>query len=161
MSLARIDYRSGYSVGVGGVVLFADKVLLVRAAAGVRAGEWAIPGGYVEPGETIEAAVRREILEETGAAAEPAGIIAVRHRVLPGENSAYFVFLMRASGEATHPDGVEVDEARYFTLPEAQALAGLNALSRLLVVPVLEGKTTLLSFQPHPQFPRDEYMLFL
>lgn len=41
-------------------------VLLVRRARAPQAGRWSVPGGHVEPGETPEAAVVRELLEETG-----------------------------------------------------------------------------------------------
>jgi 8-oxo-dGTP diphosphatase len=54
-------------VAVGAVVLDpTERVLLVRRAKPPRAGAWTLPGGHVEPGETLEAAVVREVLEETG-----------------------------------------------------------------------------------------------
>jgi 8-oxo-dGTP diphosphatase len=53
-------------VGVGGVVIDRDRALLVRRAREPALGEWTIPGGLLEVGETLTAAVEREILEETG-----------------------------------------------------------------------------------------------
>ena len=53
-------------VGVGAVVVDDDRVLLVRRAHQPLKGEWSLPGGAVELGETLEAAVAREVLEETG-----------------------------------------------------------------------------------------------
>ncbi len=53
-------------VGVGAVVFRDGAVLLVRRGHAPRAGEWAIPGGKVRPGETLQAAAEREIREETG-----------------------------------------------------------------------------------------------
>ncbi len=52
-------------VGVGGIVLRDGKVLLVRRANPPYAGQWAIPGGKVQAGETLAEAVVREIFEET------------------------------------------------------------------------------------------------
>ena len=155
------NYRSGYSLGVGGVVLCGDKALLVRAATGRRRGEWMIPGGFVEPGETIDVAVRREVREETGVEAEIEGIVAVRNRLSDGENSAYFIFQLRAESETARPDEVEVDRARYFTLAEMERLPRLNALSKLVVAQALLGDTTILNLHPHPTIPADEYTLYL
>ncbi len=154
-------YLRGYSIGVGGVVVSGDKVLLVRSALDATSDEWMIPGGFVERDETIETAVCREVQEETGVRAEVDGLIAVRSRVSKRENSAYFVFLMRASGEETHPDGVEVAEARYFTLAELSELPRLRVLSRMVATRVLEGAANRLTFHAHPDFPAQEFMLYL
>ena len=53
-------------VGVGVVVLRDEAVLLVRRAKPPLAGQWSLPGGMQELGETLEEAARREVLEETG-----------------------------------------------------------------------------------------------
>lgn len=53
-------------VGVGGVVVRDGCVLLVKRAAEPLAGQWSLPGGAVEVGETLEEAVMRELREETG-----------------------------------------------------------------------------------------------
>jgi len=53
-------------VGVGAVVIRDGKVLLVERGRAPGKGLWAIPGGSVELGETLQAAAEREILEETG-----------------------------------------------------------------------------------------------
>ncbi len=52
-------------LGVGGVVIRDGRVLLVRRAKPPLLGQWSIPGGAVEPGESLAAAVRRELQEET------------------------------------------------------------------------------------------------
>ena len=53
-------------VGVGGVVIDGGRALLVRRAREPALGEWTIPGGVLEVGETLFAAVERELREETG-----------------------------------------------------------------------------------------------
>ena len=52
-------------VAVGAVVRRGDDVLLIRRARGTAVGQWSIPGGRVEFGEGLKAAVAREVQEET------------------------------------------------------------------------------------------------
>lgn len=53
-------------VGVGAVVFHNNKVLLIKRRHPPCQDEWAIPGGKIKPGETLQQAAEREILEETG-----------------------------------------------------------------------------------------------
>jgi 8-oxo-dGTP diphosphatase len=53
-------------VAVGAVCSHADSLLLVRRGRGPAAGEWSVPGGRLEWGETLHEAVVRETFEETG-----------------------------------------------------------------------------------------------
>src|SRR5882724_117236 len=53
-------------VAVGAVVRRGDEILLIRRGRGAAVAEWAIPGGRVEFGEGLKAAVAREVREETG-----------------------------------------------------------------------------------------------
>ncbi len=58
-------------VGIGVVLLKPGAVLLVRRARAPSLGQWALPGGAQELGETAEAAARRELREESGLEAGP------------------------------------------------------------------------------------------
>jgi ADP-ribose pyrophosphatase YjhB (NUDIX family) len=62
----------------------AGRVLLVRRSHAPEAGRWALPGGKVEPGETLADAVIREVVEETGLAVRPGREAGVVRRRAPG-----------------------------------------------------------------------------
>jgi ADP-ribose pyrophosphatase YjhB (NUDIX family) len=66
---------------VGGVILQGQQVLLVRRAREPLRGQWSLPGGLVEAGETLAAAVRREIAEETGLRVRVERIVEVLDRI--------------------------------------------------------------------------------
>jgi ADP-ribose pyrophosphatase YjhB (NUDIX family) len=53
-------------VGCGAAILRDGKLLLIRRSKAPEAGCWGLPGGKIDPFETVQAAVRREILEELG-----------------------------------------------------------------------------------------------
>jgi len=68
-------------VGVGGVVVADGKALIVKRAHAPRKGEWSLPGGRVELGETLVDATRREIREETGLDVDVGPIVEVFDRI--------------------------------------------------------------------------------
>jgi 8-oxo-dGTP diphosphatase len=68
-------------VGVGAVVLEGDRVLLVKRGQAPLKGHWSLPGGAVEIGETLEQAIAREVLEETGITIEVGPIVEVLDRI--------------------------------------------------------------------------------
>jgi ADP-ribose pyrophosphatase YjhB (NUDIX family) len=154
-------YRRGYSIGAGAVVLYGDKILLVRLGYGSSREQWSLPGGYVEPDETIDVTIRREVLEETGVNAEVEGLIGVRSRVLSAENSLYLIFLLRATTEEAQPDGAEVIDARFFSLEEALTLPDLTPMTLLIVARAAKGELRLLQSMQVPSYPTNEFILFI
>jgi mutator protein MutT len=80
------EYPDRPIVGVGGVIVDNGKVLLVRRRHEPLKGHWSLPGGMVEIGETLEAALTRELLEETGLAVDVGPVIEVFDRITPDED---------------------------------------------------------------------------
>jgi 8-oxo-dGTP diphosphatase len=70
-------------VGVGGVVIDDGRALLIRRGGPPAQGEWSIPGGLLETGETIEQGIVRELAEETGLDVRVVELIEVLERIFP------------------------------------------------------------------------------
>jgi mutator protein MutT len=82
-------------VGVGGVVVDQARVLIVKRAHEPRKGEWSLPGGIVELGETLIDALKRELREETGLEVDVGDVVEVFDRVhrLDGRIQYHFVIV--------------------------------------------------------------------
>jgi len=72
----RREYPQAPIVGVGAVVIQDGRVLLVRRANEPNRGQWSIPGGTVELGETLAQAATREVWEECRVRVEPGDVVA-------------------------------------------------------------------------------------
>jgi 8-oxo-dGTP diphosphatase len=81
----RRKYPDRPYVGVGAVIVQEGKVLLVRRKHEPLAGRWSLPGGAVEVGETLEACLVREMLEETGLEVSVGPVIEVIDRITRDE----------------------------------------------------------------------------
>lgn len=131
-SQRRAIYPDCPRVAVGAVVFKENKILLVRRGCAPSKGLWAIPGGSMELGETLQAAAEREIFEETGIlirAGEPVFTFDVIDRDDKGRIRFHYVIVdMTAEyiGGTLQP-GDDAAEARWVSAP---ALADLNVSSR-------------------------------
>jgi len=77
------EYPERPLVGVGGVVIEGGRALLVRRGTEPLRGEWSIPGGLLECGETLAAGVARELQEETGLTVRVVELIEALDRIFP------------------------------------------------------------------------------
>ncbi|MBI3404169.1 MAG: NUDIX domain-containing protein [Acidobacteria bacterium] len=79
------EYPDQPVVGVGGVVIHGGRALLIRRGGPPLEGQWSIPGGTLELGETLTVGVARELLEETGVRVRVLDLIEVFERIFPGD----------------------------------------------------------------------------
>lgn len=122
------EYPDSPLVGVGAIIIEDDRVLLVKRGHPPLAGEWSIPGGVLEVGETLREAAVREAMEETGLEVEPSDLLGVYDRILrdADERTLYHYVLIdflcrRISGEPQAAG--DADEVRWFSQADVDRLA--------------------------------------
>jgi 8-oxo-dGTP diphosphatase len=81
------EYPDHPVVGVGGVVILDGRALLIRRGSEPLKGQWSIPGGTLELGETLQDGVRRELREETGLDVRVLELIEVFERIFLGSHA--------------------------------------------------------------------------
>lgn len=77
------EYPDRPVVGVGGVIIENSRALLIRRGSEPLRGEWSIPGGTLELGESLQKGVARELREETGLEVRVLELIEVFDRIFP------------------------------------------------------------------------------
>ena len=138
------DPRSPRNVtSVGALVRRADSLLVVKMLYGPSRGRYMIPGGLVDPGETLDVAVAREVLEETGVAARPVGIVGVRSRVEGLDTDSYVIWLLEPLEDGVPtpvPDGREIEDTRFLTFDEIEARDDVVYLVKYLAQRLRDGE---------------------
>jgi 8-oxo-dGTP diphosphatase len=128
---------------VGVICLRDDHVLLIKRGTPPRLGQWSLPGGRIELGETHPVAALRELKEETGVDAELLGLVDVIDGVFParpsldgkgGEITRHYVLIDYAArwtgGEPVAGD--DAAEARFVSRDEAMALVEWDETRRVI-----------------------------
>ena len=121
------EYPDRPLVGVGAIIVDAGRVALIKRGKPPLLGEWSIPGGMLELGETVREGAEREALEETRLVVRATELLGVFDRVVLDDAKRYqyhYVLIdflcERISGDL-HPAGDAAD-TRWFTLEEANKL---------------------------------------
>ena len=123
----RREYPERPLVGVGGVVIADGRTLLIRRGSPPLEGEWSIPGGMLELGETLRDGVAREIEEETGLRVKSEEVLDVFDSIVTdaeGKTQYHYVlvdYLCSVTGGELRAAS-DVSEARWATLDEALSL---------------------------------------
>src|SRR5689334_3105734 len=117
-------------VAVGGVVLApGPRLLLIQRGAPPLLGQWTLPGGRLRGGETIAAAVEREVLEETGIRVAAGSLIEVVEIVTEGYHYVIHDHLCTPVDASEEPKaGDDAAEARYFRPSDLSSLGVTEAV---------------------------------
>jgi 8-oxo-dGTP diphosphatase len=112
-------------VGVGAIILRGGKILLEKRGNAPARGQWTIPGGVVEVGESLESAVARETKEETGLDVKAATLIDVVDQVhidKAGKIEYHYViidYIVEAIGEPKAAS--DADQLKWIPISEVEA----------------------------------------
>jgi 8-oxo-dGTP diphosphatase len=121
------EYPETPLIGVGAVIVRDGRALLIRRGQPPLLGEWSLPGGVLECGETLREGVIREAREETGLIVEPSEMLGVYERVIrstDGRVRYHYVlidYLCRPVGGELKA-GSDAAEAGWFTGEELPPL---------------------------------------
>lgn len=131
-------------VAVAAVVFdAAGRVLLIERGRPPGVGQWTVPGGKLHHGETLAAAVAREVREETGVAVEVGPLVEVVERVVPTADGAYHYVILDYLATPTAPAVPRPgDDARAARYVDAAELARLPLTDGL--VPVIDRARALV-----------------
>jgi len=104
-------------IAVDGIIIKSGNILLIKRATEPFKDSWALPGGFVELGETLEQAVAREIEEETGLKTEALKLVGAYSdpKRDPRGHTISIAYLMKITG-GTEKTTEEAKEVKYFLL---------------------------------------------
>ena len=122
----------GPVVAVGGVAVVEGALLMVQRAHAPGAGRWTVPGGRVEPGESVTAAVERELFEETGLEVGCGAFLGWAERQGDGFHFVILDFEVSLSGRPAPTAGGDAAAAAWIPLAEVAALPLVDGLQEFL-----------------------------
>ncbi|HEU0156775.1 MAG TPA: NUDIX hydrolase [Stellaceae bacterium] len=127
-------------IGVLAVVLRGGKALVVRRANPPLRNRWGFPGGVLELGETVEDGAMRELFEETGVVAEPAGVLTVIDTIDRDEAGRvrYHYALVAVRGIWRSGEGVAADDAEEVAWLGRAEIAAQNLAVAPALLPILD-----------------------
>lgn len=156
--------RGSVWLAVAGLVRSSDdRWLVVKKKYGGLKGNWSLPAGFVEAGETADDAVIREVKEETGINCTVKGLLGLRTGVIKGEVSDnMLVFLLEQNGdsELKHQEN-ELFEAKFISIEELAADKDASILLHYLIgVEQMLSRSGADGLNPGDQFGYTAYKLF-
>jgi ADP-ribose pyrophosphatase YjhB (NUDIX family) len=115
-------------VAVGAVCTHGGALLLIRRGRGVAVGRWSVPGGRVEHGETLAAAVARELAEETGLTGRVGALVGVAEGMAEGQHHVILDYRVEVDDPGTARAGDDASDVRWVGRAELDELDRAGAL---------------------------------
>jgi 8-oxo-dGTP diphosphatase len=119
-------------VCVGAVAVDDDRLLLIRRGRGPAAGEWSVPGGRVEAGETLAEAVVRELREETGLEGVCGSLVGWVERIGDEHHHVILDFAVTVLEPEPVVAGDDAAEGAWVPLAEVPSLTLVDGLAEFL-----------------------------
>jgi 8-oxo-dGTP diphosphatase len=139
------EYPQQPLVGVGAIIVQDGRVLLIKRAKAPLLGEWSIPGGMLELGESLRQGAEREALEETGLVVRATDLLGVFDRIVPDETkrTLYHYVLIdflcdKISGNVLAAG--DASDARWFTLADLSNLSMPEETVKVLQIGIAKAK---------------------
>jgi len=139
------EYPQQPLIGVGAIIVEDGRVLLIKRAKAPLFGEWSIPGGMLELGETLRQGAEREALEETGLVVRATDLLGVFDRIVPDEakRTLYHYVLVdflcqEISGDILAAD--DASDARWFTRADLSNLSLPEETLKVLQMGIAKAK---------------------
>jgi 8-oxo-dGTP diphosphatase len=149
------EYPECPLVGVGALITKDHRILLVKRGQAPLLGEWSIPGGLLELGETLRQAAAREALEETGLVVRATELLGVFERLTPDPDKRmryHYILIdflcevvsgeLKAAGDAADARWFSVDEVSRLRLPEDTAAVIRLAIAKAAQSHSSEGSSS-------------------
>ena len=123
-------------LGIGALIFEGGCILMAQRGKAPLMGQWSLPGGLVETGESLENAVRREVLEETGLEVKPLGVLEIFERIMRNAGGAveYHYVLLDYICRVTGGTLCAGDDASRVQWVERRALKDLHITEGTLAV---------------------------
>ena len=132
LSVGPSDGRPSPQLCVGAIAVHAGRLLMVRRGRGPAAGEWSIPGGRVDPGETLAEAVLRELVEETGLDGVCDEMVGWVERIGSDHHFVILDFRVSVLDPADPVAGSDAAEAAWVPLSDVAELRLVDGLAEFL-----------------------------
>ncbi|MAO70574.1 MAG: hypothetical protein CL983_05795 [Euryarchaeota archaeon] len=134
---------AGFDIGVAASVKINNSILIVKEGRGKYKDLWGLPKGRVEPTESLEKAVLRELFEETGLVGEINGVIAIRNKNDFEKTSIFICYDVIPLSEDIVIDGNEITDVKFIQLDDVKDINWISPAMKYIVISSLKTKRGL------------------